>query len=177
MEITDDLRERAHKLLSPHELEKAMLFPFANTPIELLMGCALIAEVHRRNPVMILPGEMFGLSAARKSQQIGDIEWQVLAQVPVGKYCADFVLRHRGAGTRIWLVAIECDGHDFHDRTKEQATRDRERDRQFQKQGLLIARFTGRDIWANPTRCAAEAFALALAADDRHNAWETTGAN
>ena len=31
-----------------------------------------------------------------------------------------------------WQVVVECDGHEFHERTKAQAARDRERDRGLQ---------------------------------------------
>ena len=44
-------------------------------------------------------------------------------------------------------MAIECDGHDFHEKTKEQAQRDKEKDRILQANGWLIARFTGSEIY------------------------------
>ena len=43
-------------------------------------------------------------------------------------------------------LAVECDGHDFHDRTKERASRDRARDRRLQAAGITVFRFTGSDI-------------------------------
>ena len=55
---------------------------------------------------------------------------------------------------RQWKVAIECDGHDFHERTKEQARHDRRRDRAFQVAGWSILRFTGSEISADPLDCA-----------------------
>lgn len=51
---------------------------------------------------------------------------------------------------------IECDGHDFHDRTKEQAAKDRRRDRYFAKQGIMVIRFTGSEITQDPSWCARE---------------------
>ena len=47
-------------------------------------------------------------------------------------------------------IFIECDGHDFHERTKEQAERDRTKDRKIQEAGIPILRFTGREIFRNP---------------------------
>lgn len=44
-------------------------------------------------------------------------------------------------------VAVELDGHDFHERTKEQAERDRSRDRAFTKEGIRVLRFTGREVY------------------------------
>lgn len=46
-------------------------------------------------------------------------------------------------------VAIECDGHDFHEKTKEQAARDKQRDRDLQSIGWAVARFTGSEIFKN----------------------------
>ena len=54
-------------------------------------------------------------------------------------------------------LVVECDGHDFHERTKEQAERDRSRDRELQNQGFTIFRFTGRELYRNPVVCASEA--------------------
>lgn len=51
-------------------------------------------------------------------------------------------------------LCIECDGHDFHERTKEQAQRDREKDREIQRRGFSILRFTGSEIYQNPASCA-----------------------
>ncbi len=49
---------------------------------------------------------------------------------------------------------MECDGHDFHERTKEQAQRDKARDRDLQMAGWQIARFTGAEIARSPQKVA-----------------------
>lgn len=51
-------------------------------------------------------------------------------------------------------IAIECDGHDFHERTKEQAARDKSRDRSIVAEGYALFRFTGSEIWADALGCA-----------------------
>ena len=51
-------------------------------------------------------------------------------------------------------LVVECDGHEFHERTKQQAKRDRARDRKFQMEGLSVFRFTGSEIWNDPVGCA-----------------------
>lgn len=51
-------------------------------------------------------------------------------------------------------VLVECDGHDFHERTKEQAARDKSRDRDLQAMGFPVFRFTGSEIWNKPVQCA-----------------------
>lgn len=50
-------------------------------------------------------------------------------------------------------LIVECDGHDFHERTKEQAARDRARDRSVTMNGYTIFRFTGSELWRDPIRC------------------------
>jgi hypothetical protein len=53
-------------------------------------------------------------------------------------------------------VFIECDGHDYHERTKSQAIRDRRRDREIQNDGYPVLRFTGSEIYNDPVGCADE---------------------
>lgn len=53
------------------------------------------------------------------------------------------------------VLVVELDGHDFHERTKEQSTRDKARDRDITRKGWRAARFTGSEVWRNP-RCVAE---------------------
>lgn len=79
------------------------------------------------------------------------------AQAPVGKYTADFLLEINFYGEKR-LVAIECDGHQFHERTKEQAAHDKKRDRFFQSQGINILRFTGSEIYRDVFECWMEIF-------------------
>jgi very-short-patch-repair endonuclease len=52
------------------------------------------------------------------------------------------------------VLVVECDGHEFHERTPGQAERDRSRDREAQLRGLRILRFTGREIWRDAAACA-----------------------
>lgn len=58
-------------------------------------------------------------------------------------------------------IFIECDGHDFHERTAYQATRDRRKDRLIQSVGIPILRFTGSEIYHDAMDCAAEIFYFA----------------
>ena len=51
-------------------------------------------------------------------------------------------------------LVIECDGHDFHERTKEQAARDKQRDHALFCLGYPVMRFTGSEIVAGPVKCA-----------------------
>ena len=53
-------------------------------------------------------------------------------------------------------LIVECDGYEFHDRTKQQAQRDKSRDRDLQSLGVPVF-FTGSEIWADPFKCATAA--------------------
>lgn len=44
-------------------------------------------------------------------------------------------------------LVIELDGHNFHERTKEQAQRDKSRDRQLTQAGYKVFRFTGSEVF------------------------------
>jgi hypothetical protein len=46
--------------------------------------------------------------------------------------------------------AFELDGHDFHERTKEQASSDKARDRAFTLSGWKVLRYTGSDVHRDP---------------------------
>jgi very-short-patch-repair endonuclease len=76
-------------------------------------------------------------------------------QASVGAYRADLLLAN---GRQ--RVAVECDGHDFHERTKQQAEHDKKRDRFFAAEGITVLRFTGTEIHRNARACAIEALSV-----------------
>lgn len=93
------------------------------------------------------------------ASRIAEGRWHVFfAQMPEGEYSIDLAL----CGTGLQL-AIECDGHDFHERTKEQARHDKQRDRYLIAKGWTVIRFTGSEIWADPIRCAYQVIEIVLA--------------
>lgn len=50
-------------------------------------------------------------------------------------------------------IAVELDGHDFHERTRAQSERDKSRDRALQRAGWLALRFTGSEVHRNVKGC------------------------
>ena len=91
-------------------------------------------------------------------------------QVPFHRYRVDFVVSEM-VGGREFIVLVECDGHEFHERTKEQASRDRSRDRCFQKIHPVY-RFTGSEIWNNPRDCWDEVREVLAWQEDAHTQTE-----
>ena len=70
-------------------------------------------------------------------------------------YHPDFVFETYCNGYMRRLI-VECDGHDFHERTKAQAARDRARDRKFILAGHRVLRFTGSEIHGDARACAGQ---------------------
>jgi very-short-patch-repair endonuclease len=124
-----------------HE-EAVHLVPLVESEIELML-LTTMAVANRLCPMKFV---------------IGDVEVEkpniaVMPQYEWNGYRIDFCLR---APWRSKMVFIECDGHDFHERTKEQAERDRSKDRAIQAAGIPILRFTGREIWRDTSQVMVE---------------------
>jgi hypothetical protein len=51
-------------------------------------------------------------------------------------------------------LVVECDGHEFHEKTAEQAKKDKSRDRELLTCGYPVMRFTGSEIYRHPLKCA-----------------------
>lgn len=72
-------------------------------------------------------------------------DFRFWSQKEIGPYRADFVVELEDR-----KLVIECDGHDFHEKTKQQAARDKKRDRYMVSQGYTVLRFSGSEIHKNP---------------------------
>ena len=73
-----------------------------------------------------------------------EVQIDFLPQERIGKYCVDFVVHASYSDDK---VIIECDGHDYHEKTKEQAKHDKERDRYLTSLGYKILRYAGSEIY------------------------------
>lgn len=141
------------------------------SPIERAMLCALSVTAYdlSLNVWFTANGFIFG----ERDDAGGDLCIQPQAQI--GAYRVDFLLTYRelvpdfdrkvkvASGEKIpgsKVVAeqliVECDGHDFHERTKEQARRDKQRDRALQQLGFRVFRYAGSEIWRDVFECAEE---------------------
>lgn len=58
-------------------------------------------------------------------------------------------------------IAVELDGHEFHERTAEQAERDKRRDRELQAMGWKVVRFTGSQALRSPLEVVEEILGFA----------------
>lgn len=55
-------------------------------------------------------------------------------------------------------LIIECDGYEFHQKTKEQVQKDNEREYNLKMAGYEILRFSGTQIYNNPFKCAEDTY-------------------
>lgn len=77
-------------------------------------------------------------------------------QFVIGPYRCDFAFKMTHPNGTLTRIIVECDGHDFHERTKEQAQRDKSRDRYLQASGWKVLRFTGSELHQDAEKCVDE---------------------
>jgi very-short-patch-repair endonuclease len=120
------------------------------SPIEeMIAGALILLTLGNAEEVRVRP--------EYESFQLGDGPdiLTIWPQKQIGDYRVDFYIEKLSlVNEQVLKVIVECDGHNFHERTKEQAQKDKERDRVLQSCGYPVFRFTGSEIWANPFKCA-----------------------
>jgi very-short-patch-repair endonuclease len=84
--------------------------------------------------------------ALQDARYMADLQVAIYPQCSIEPYRVDFLIVVAIGNSRKWIV-VECDGHDFHEKTKAQAAHDKKRDRFLQSKGLSVFRFTGAEIW------------------------------
>lgn len=128
---------------------------FCESPIETAMGAALfyLCHVNRGWPVIYMSTQARAqLKPGVDPKAGGALDCVRLApQYHFENYRIDWAV-FQGIG----CVFVECDGHEFHERTKEQAAHDRQKDRAIQTAGIPILRFTGSEIYRDAVACAAQ---------------------
>lgn len=81
----------------------------------------------------------------------------IRAQAQIENRRVDFLIHAFDHNNGTWRrLLVECDGHDYHERTKEQAAKDRSKDRLATLSGYDFFRFTGSEIWRDPWGCASQ---------------------
>lgn len=92
-----------------------------------------------------------------------DVDGQRLSLTPPAPLKMLLYLQRKVCGHRADFVAevgairavVECDGHQYHNATKQQVQHDRELDRLLQREGFKVLRFTGSEIYRDAEVCAA----------------------
>lgn len=144
-----------------------------DSPIEELFA-GTIQEYLRETSIRFFYDETFhqGMGYLRSHPMLVPTSGVICPQIKVcdytSSYCSnyhrvDFMLAMKDCNFHTTFLAIECDGHEFHEKTKEQAARDKKRDRTLTIWGTPVIRFTGSEIWADPYRCVTEALSVPYA--------------
>jgi very-short-patch-repair endonuclease len=159
LRIAGELRER--------EAVEYLNQPFrfvTRSPIESLLANALLDEAYARLIPEVYDNQRdLFVSVLRAPQPSGPEAWFRLETLaPIGPYEADILLSEVHAPDRA-LVVVECDGHEFHERTKEQAAHDKRRDRYLAAEGYRVLRFAGSEVYADPHTAAREVYAFLAA--------------
>lgn len=132
------------------------------SPIEELFATAMI--LHSQGARVLGVDFMANLSSFDRERRVSPFDCtDVYLQAQIGAYRVDFLFDDQFAGRRRFIV-VELDGHDWHERTKAQAARDKRRDRALVSSGFSILRFTGSEIYADPGECLQEVVDAILAA-------------
>ena len=160
--IFKDLPPQAQKLifafLKSHNVDFEMLaMIIANPPWAFADECQSPIE-----KILIVAFELCQLERNHNGNL--KLTYSMLSQYEIhanGKtYYADFVIDPSseedddGRRFKRFPLVIECDGHEFHEKTKEQVIHDNERDFNIKSAGYDILHFSGSQIYNEPWKCA-----------------------
>lgn len=143
--FTERVQTEIDKTLRTRKASIAGFVSKCESPIEQLLGVYFIE----------LEGDMYRELSVLQGFESFIIYPQKEVEIKGNKYRLDFLLECKFYDES-FLFAIECDGHDFHEKTKEQAVRDKSKDRNLTTEGYTVVRFTGSEIWKKPVRCTGE---------------------
>jgi len=119
--------------------------PIPQSPIEQTMYDAL----------RCVASYEYGFDVAGTERGLGT-PLTIQSQVHIGRYCVDFLVSLVLDKNNFIKIIVECDGHEFHEKNKDQISRDKLRDRWLQRQGYLTQHFSGADIYKDSFGCARE---------------------
>ncbi|MCU1286378.1 MAG: hypothetical protein JWO13_2728 [Acidobacteriales bacterium] len=149
--MTENLLSQSARLDVPRLIES--LESSSESPIEYAMAGALILAAREKVPYVV-----YGQQFIKQWWTNGTKSICFYPQARLGKHRVDLLIIYRDSPDSNWerAVIVECDGHDFHERTSEQAGSDKKRDRNLQALGYPVFRFTGSEIWKDMFGCASE---------------------
>lgn len=158
----DNLLQRA-KENTQETLEDIFEEARGSSPIEKLFFAALQYQVWRNvseyTRFDVVDTEEFETLAKGYQHNIDQPTLIIRPQAQLEGWRVDFLIHAydfaRKGGPQGWRkLIVECDGHDYHERTKEQAAKDRSRDREVQLRDYSVLRFTGSEIYKDAWGCA-----------------------
>lgn len=119
-------------------------YSYCESPIEIMLGMAL---------------DIVGFTTPIYNKVCCESQTEIVAENGK-KYRADFLVFINNKKN---ALIVECDGHEFHEKTKEQVNYRNQRDYDLKASGYDILHYSGSRIYANPFTVACEIFNYVLA--------------
>lgn len=136
------------------EHEHNLVVENSESPIEAMFMHGLIGrDVDVFREKMPLFSDFVSYAQARRGQIVA------AQQVCFARYRIDFCLARISAHGSL-IVAVECDGREFHQLNNDQVRRDYERQRYLAREHIHVVRFLGSEIYADVGRCVDEALGV-----------------
>ena len=142
------------------------------SPIEQELLLAMIRESLSHSSAVAIGGSISIITEVHHNIADVGLHIYIIPQYKTGPYIADFMVEcFRGS---MWDTAkkssllIECDGHDFHEKTKKQVVHGKKRDRYFTKHGYKFMHFSGSEIFNNSDGCAKQIIELVTSECNSH---------
>ncbi|MFS0560104.1 DUF559 domain-containing protein [Terribacillus sp. 179-K 1B1 HS] len=148
--LSDKAKKALYRHCTLHEMKMIDYMSKIDSPIEQLLAVEL--QLYQS-----LYSDWF--KRYDEYANIDEIATQREVVVKDKHYRVDFMVRCY-AKDKLHFFAIECDGHEFHEKTKEQVRKDKQRERALLSKGIKVIRFSGSEIWNDAAGCAKEAYEI-----------------
>ncbi len=147
--------------------ECAQLFIKEHWRIEYQGGTSSIETEIAEHGIVSAPEQLWYAASAA----VGLPQWaSIIPQHEIGNYRADFMVNPIGyfvnhpfnlfpdsllfsLSRSLQCFVVEIDGFEWHDKTPEQAERDKGRERFIQQQGYKLFRYAAREVLRDPKKC------------------------
>lgn len=155
--ITYDMSEKEILEAVPTNVQEKLneiIDSYKSTIINSLINCESPIE---QLLALKLNERLYKYYSVNGNVEVLGFENQAIIDCKSKKYRVDFlielVFKEYGRYKDLLKLVIECDGHDFHEKTKEQVRKDNERVRAIQNEGYEVLRFSGSEIYNNTEKC------------------------
>ena len=128
---------------------KGFDYEFCDSPIEVIFNYAYDLSTISR----------FGIY-----ELINQCEIEANGHKYIADFCfdtdenSDWNIRFR----KPYKLVIECDGHEFHEKTKEQVEKNNQRDYNLKMSGYDVIHFSGSQIFNNPYKCVSDVLRMII---------------
>ena len=143
-------------LNAPQKVQQLLLLPLIKLRFYPTIMCEDI-----KSPIEQIFITAFDLYIAQEGKENIFLFSQAPIEIGKKKYVADFLFEYdpyvNQYDTDVKIV-IECDGYEFHQKTKEQVQHDNEREYDLKMAGYEVLRFSGTQIFNNPLKCAEDTY-------------------